>query len=108
MPFDTSVEPRLAKLVELCKAKLHSEAVWLFGSRARGDHRPDSDWDILVIVPDDASDEMIEPEQLGNIRREAGLPADVLAVRDSDFWDAQDSVTTLSRIVMDEGIRIDV
>jgi uncharacterized protein len=27
--------------------------VWLFGSRARGDARPDSDWDLLVVVPDD-------------------------------------------------------
>lgn len=24
----------------------------LFGSRARGDHRPDSDWDILVVAHD--------------------------------------------------------
>ncbi len=25
--------------------------VWLFGSRARGDARPDSDWDFLVLTP---------------------------------------------------------
>jgi len=24
--------------------------VWLFGSRARGDHRPDSDVDLLVVL----------------------------------------------------------
>ena len=24
--------------------------VWLFGSRARGDARPDSDWDFLVLT----------------------------------------------------------
>lgn len=27
----------------------------LYGSRARGDARPDSDWDIHVLVPDNAS-----------------------------------------------------
>lgn len=26
--------------------------VWLFGSRARGDHYPDSDFDILVVIKD--------------------------------------------------------
>ena len=25
----------------------------LFGSRARGDNRPDSDWDLLVLLPKD-------------------------------------------------------
>jgi len=24
--------------------------VYLFGSRARGDHKPESDWDILILV----------------------------------------------------------
>lgn len=27
--------------------------IFLYGSRARGDNRPDSDWDILVITPRD-------------------------------------------------------
>ena len=30
----------------------HITALYLFGSRARGDWRPDSDFDILVIVPE--------------------------------------------------------
>lgn len=28
----------------------HLVAIVLYGSRARGDHRPDSDWDLLVIA----------------------------------------------------------
>lgn len=27
--------------------------VWLYGSRARGDNREDSDWDILILVDKD-------------------------------------------------------
>lgn len=30
-----------------------SEAVLLFGSRARGDFAPDSDWNLCVVLPDD-------------------------------------------------------
>ena len=30
------------------------EAVYLFGSQARGDAGPDSDYDLLLVVPDDA------------------------------------------------------
>jgi uncharacterized protein len=29
--------------------------VILFGSRARGDHRPDSDWDFLILTQKEAS-----------------------------------------------------
>ena len=28
-------------------------SLWLYGSRARGDYRPDSDWDLLVLIPKD-------------------------------------------------------
>jgi uncharacterized protein len=31
--------------------------IYLFGSKARGDAGPDSDYDLLLVVPDDASSE---------------------------------------------------
>ena len=52
-PVDTDLErltPILARLVE----RLNPEAIWLFGSRAEGRARPDSDYDLLVVVPDGA------------------------------------------------------
>lgn len=42
-------EPRFRDLIPLCRAELSAEEIWLFGSRARGDHRPDSDRDILTF-----------------------------------------------------------
>ena len=38
------------ELVRRLVAGLDPEAIWLFGSRARGDHRPDSDFDLLVVT----------------------------------------------------------
>lgn len=35
------------------------ECVYLFGSMARGDAGPDSDYDILLVVPDDAAPEAL-------------------------------------------------
>lgn len=53
-------DPRLAEIVRRLVVALHPEQVYLFGSRARGDARPDSDYDLLVIVParDDAPERM--------------------------------------------------
>ena len=39
------------------------EAVVLFGSRARGDHRPDSDWDLAIVgsAPDVEREDLLAP-----------------------------------------------
>jgi len=39
------------QVVERLTASLPIEKVILFGSRARGTFRPDSDWDFLVVMP---------------------------------------------------------
>jgi len=43
-------DPKLAEIVRRLVAALHPERIYLFGSRARGDHREDSDYDVLVLV----------------------------------------------------------
>lgn len=44
----------LARWLELMRAELDLESVWLYGSRARGEGRaPDSDIDLLVITRGD-------------------------------------------------------
>lgn len=99
-------EPEVTELLALCQAELQAEEIWIFGSRARGDHHPDSDWDILVVTRDDAPESILDPINVYNLRRRSKLKCDLLAVTKSDFEDAQDSVTTLSYIVKREGIRI--
>lgn len=100
-------EPRLPILVEFCRRDLQASQVWLFGSRARGDHRPDSDWDILVVIPDEAPEDYLDPIRIWNVRRRSGVLADVIAVRTSDFEAARHAVTTLSHAVHQEGVRLD-
>jgi predicted nucleotidyltransferase len=39
-------------LAEVCAAGIHARRAVVFGSRVRGDSRPDSDIDILVIAPE--------------------------------------------------------
>jgi predicted nucleotidyltransferase len=42
-------DTRLAEAVSLLAEGLHPRAIILFGSRARGTYRSDSDYDLLVI-----------------------------------------------------------
>lgn len=56
--------PELARVVTMCQQALGDDliAVVLFGSRARGEGRKDSDWDVFVLaetLPDDHFDRQL-------------------------------------------------
>lgn len=42
---------KLERLTQIVVERFHSQKIVLFGSRARGDAEPDSDYDILIIAP---------------------------------------------------------
>ena len=44
-------DPILAEIVRRLVHALHPERIYLFGSRARDDAGPDSDYDLMVVVP---------------------------------------------------------
>ena len=54
---DRSSDPTLADLLRRLEAAYEPERVYLFGSRARGEAGPDSDYDILLVMRDDAPPE---------------------------------------------------
>lgn len=76
-------------LDELKKLALDTAAVdvlWLYGSRAKGNHQPDSDYDLAVAFnhfPDDAWEKRLQPEMLALEWADAlGLATDRLSVAD--------------------------
>jgi predicted nucleotidyltransferase len=50
-------EAMLGEIVRRLVAAYEPERIYLFGSVARGDSGPDSDYDLLVVVPDAAPPE---------------------------------------------------
>jgi len=47
-----AVTPAFNRFLARIRKALRPDRVILFGSRARGDHRPDSDFDLLVVSRD--------------------------------------------------------
>src|SRR5690349_13680321 len=52
---DPILEEVTRRLVEAC----HPDRIYLFGSVARGDADADSDYDFLLVVPDDAPRDLL-------------------------------------------------
>ncbi len=96
-------EPALREFVRIIVAELGPVAVWLFGSRAEGRARPDSDYDLLVVLPDDAPSASFDLMRLWELGRRAGLAADVIPCTASDFDEEKLEIDTLPRAAFLKG-----
>lgn len=100
----THGDARLAALVQRLVECYQPERVYLFGSRARGDEGADSDYDLFVLVPDDADEARLDCDRF--YRNQRGLPcgADVVVTTRSRFdARAQRVPSSLDAIVAREG-----
>ena len=80
----TSTDPALAALVAFVRREADPARVVLFGSRASGSERPDSDYDLLVVI-DDGADARATMRRL--YARKRGLPvsADFVVASEADL-----------------------
>jgi predicted nucleotidyltransferase len=81
---------------------------FLFGSRARGDHKPDSDWDIIILVNNQSVTNEIEDrfrDVLYNIELESGQIISTF-IYPKSFWDKTLKYSPLYEAVEKEGIKL--
>lgn len=57
----SSDSPVLKEIVRRLVEVYEPERIYLFGSVARGEATPDSDYDLMIVVPDDTPDEKRHP-----------------------------------------------
>ncbi|MCC6362037.1 MAG: nucleotidyltransferase domain-containing protein [Bryobacterales bacterium] len=77
--------------------------IYLFGSAARGDAGPDSDYDFLVVVPDDAPRRRLDPRTGYEALSGLGIAKDVLVWLNGDFTDRLHLKASLPSTVVREG-----
>ena len=79
----------------------------LYGSRARGDERPDSDWDILVLTdyPVDLKKERIFRDNLYELEIELGEPFSIFVYSKND-WITKQKISPFYSNVTQEGVSL--
>jgi len=75
----------LKEIVRRIVLAYNPEKIYLFGSFARGDATVDSDFDLMVIVPDDAPLALRRSRRAYEVLRGSGVAVDVLVWPQSDF-----------------------
>ncbi len=107
MKTETKTE-YISKLIRNSISSIDTKAeVILYGSRARGDERTDSDWDILILT-DYSINLQIEKkfrDKLYDLELETGEPFSVFAFSKSD-WQTKQRITPFYQNVIQEGILI--
>jgi HEPN domain-containing protein/predicted nucleotidyltransferase len=98
----TAPDPVLQQIVEAVTHVARPLLVLLFGSRATGEAREDSDYDLMIVFANDAD---IEREETAckKALRDAGLSADVLTRTVSEYRRQQHDAGHLAWLVAREG-----
>ncbi len=96
----------IQRLLDRIVARWEPHQVWLFGSRARGTAASDSDWDLLVVVPDElAPPGFDDPMTVWQVKGGAGVRSDVLVCA-SEFEEDRTTHNTIAYDAAVEGVQI--
>jgi predicted nucleotidyltransferase len=82
---------------------LKPRAIWQFGSRARGDNDDDSDFDLLVVLPDGLPRQAYAPDRVAEPIVGCGLAYDIVPCSWSEFIKDRDVPRTLVHRAVTEG-----
>lgn len=94
----------LQSIIERLVHAYRPQQIYLFGSRARSDSGPNSDFDLLVVVPDSASPEQTGSQLAYKVLRGTGTAADVLVWTGSAFQSRLSLAASLPATVVREGL----
>ena len=97
-------DPVLPEMVRRLVDVYHPLRIYLFGSAARGDASPDSDYDIMVVVSDDTPALVRDSGRAYKAIWRLGVASDVLVWTHSDFEDRLHLKASLPSTIVREGI----
>jgi len=93
----------LAEVIRRLADAYHPIAIYLFGSRARREQRAASDYDLLVVVPDDTPKQLQSSRKAYECLRGLGKAVDVLVCTQDYFTSRKRVRTSIPARVMREG-----
>jgi predicted nucleotidyltransferase len=92
-------DEQLRRLLDRVVAEHQPLAVYLFGSRADAA----SDYDLLIVLPDDASEEALDATRAYDTGVRAGVPADIIPTTRELFQACVGELSTLEGVVHARG-----
>jgi len=99
----STLDPALAEVVRRLVDVYAPERIYLFGSRARGDARPDSDYDLLVLLADSDEPSYRRARQGYHVLHGSSIAVDLLVWTIGEFERRLPAKASLPATVSREG-----
>lgn len=96
-------QEEIQKMVELIVERFHPEKIILFGSHARGEAGPDSDVDLLIVMPVKGS-RREKAVQIGVALHDIRAPKDIIVTTPENFEWRKEISGTIERPADREGM----
>jgi uncharacterized protein len=96
-------DPVLKKITELLVRLYQPERIYLFGSKARGNSGPDSDYDLMVVVASNTPRDRRDSELAYKALWDVGVGGDVLVWTKNSFDSRLSVESSLPATVIAEG-----
>lgn len=101
---DLPLPPLLDTMVHRLVEALAPERIYLFGSQARGEAGPESDYDLLVVVPTSSLPRYRRDQAAFKTLQGVGVAKDVLVLTHDEFEGQRLVVCSLPATVEREGL----
>jgi len=101
-----NIQKEINILIQTIASNTKIESIFLFGSWAYGEPKPDSDMDIYLVIPDNDTDICeLNAEIRFALYKKLTLPLDLVIAKKSVFERRSKSLT-LESIIAKQGVRI--
>lgn len=102
MPRAKTLEREIQRMVRRIVRRFHPERVILFGSCARGDAGPDSDVDLLIVMPVKGAKRR-KAVEIGAALHDIRIPKDIIVTTPEEFQWRKEVVGTIEYPAHKEG-----
>ncbi len=103
------LKKKLNQIIKVLKAEFKPSRMFLFGSQANGNAKPDSDYDFVLVVPGNRRGRMKNMSRAGDLLRDkCAVAADVFVYSQKEFDEWKDEFSSIPETARNTGVEIDL
>ncbi len=102
-------DPKLNQIVKALKKEFKPSRMFLFGSRAEGNAKADSDYDFVLVVPGNRKPRITNLEKGAELlRSKFDVKADIFVYSKREFEEWKDEFSSIPETALNTGREIDL